>query len=266
MDRQHLRGFERVSVPVMEHINSRPAMRTLLHASVGAFNAAWIEATTGPMWRLSGLEHALQLQAPRGLILVSNHRSFFDMFVIGTVLKRRTRLLKHVTFPVRSEFFYTHPLGLLLNVSISGASMWPPVFRDERRRTLNPTGWQQLATTLGPGAVVGMHPEGTRGKGPDPYAFLPLKPGLGQLLDACDPEVRVLPAFIAGLSNDIVREVRRGLLPSAQRGEPIRIRFGAPVRAAEVHGLEPGVATEQVFAPIRELAEQDRAEREAGAW
>mgnify|MGYP001480307136 CR=1 FL=1 len=32
-----------------------------------------------------------------------------------------------------------------------------------------------------PGTVVGLHPEGTRGKGPDPYTFLPAQPGVGKL-------------------------------------------------------------------------------------
>ena len=51
-----------------------------------------------------------------------------------------------------------------------------------------------------------MHPEGTRGKGPDPYELLPAQPGVGKLALVGKPVV--IPAFILGLGNDIVEDVR----------------------------------------------------------
>jgi 1-acyl-sn-glycerol-3-phosphate acyltransferase len=259
MLKRHLRGFERISVPLLEATNRRPWLRRILHFASGWLNAAWIYAATAKRWQISGLESLQTLDAPGGIILVSNHRSFFDMFTISTILKFRTGLLTRVAYPVRSSFFYTTPLGVLINYAIAGASMWPPVFRDDRRRTLNTVGMQQLAHTLGKGAVVGMHPEGTRSHHPSPYEFLPRKPGLGQLLAVCAPDVLVLPVFIHGLSSDLVLEIRRGRdLPSL----PIKVYFGAPLRVADLQEqaqTDPQATTELVFAQVRRLAEIDRA-------
>lgn len=263
MDRTLLRGFERVSVPTLEFIARHQGMRTALHTILGNFNAAWIERVTSPTWEVHGFEPVAELDAPQGLIMLSNHRSFFDMFVISTVIQRRTHLLQRVNYPVRSEFFYTHPLGVVLNIAISGASMWPPVFRDDRRRQLNPIGMDQLAATLQRGMGIGLHPEGTRNKSSDPYSFLPLKPGLGQLLTRVHPDTVVLPAFIAGLSNDVATEVKRNRRPAGHKGEPVRIRYARPMRAAELQALgsDPMVLTEAAFAPVRQLAEVDRQDR-----
>jgi 1-acyl-sn-glycerol-3-phosphate acyltransferase len=263
MDRKLLRGFERVSVPALEFIAQRQGLRTAIHALVGNVNAKGIELLTSPTWEIHDFEPIAQLDAPHGIIMLSNHRSFFDMFVISTVIQRRTHLLQRVSYPVRSEFFYTHPLGVVLNVAISGASMWPPVFRDERRRRLNPIGLDQLAATLQRGMGIGLHPEGKRNKGKDPYQFLPLKPGLGQLLTRVHPDTVVLPAFIAGLSNDVATEVVRNRKPPGQRGEPVRIRYGKPIAAGHLQALgeDPMVLTEAAFAPVRALAEIDREDR-----
>jgi 1-acyl-sn-glycerol-3-phosphate acyltransferase len=196
------------------------------------------------------------------VIVVANHRSFFDFYFISSVITRRTRLMREVTFPVRSPFFYDNPLGLVLNIALSGATMWPPVFRDERRRTLNPTGLQQVSASLSEGVVMGIHPEGTRNKNDDPHSFLPLKPGLGQLIEVLDPGVVLLPCFVAGASSSVVREVGRNFKPVASRGEPIRIRFGAPQTAADLlaQSRDAATLTELAFAPVRTLCEADRLE------
>lgn len=258
MPRRLLRGFERVSVPTMEALHNSVMARRVLHGTLGRFNNAWIEATNGRLWDVRGFERVASLDAPSGVVLVSNHRSFFDMFVISSILNSRTPLLERVCYPVRSEFFYSNPLGLVLNVGVSGAAMWPPVFRDERRRELNPTGMDQLAASLTRGMAIGLHPEGKRNKSRDPYDFLPLKPGLGQLLERAPADTWVLPAFIAGLSNDIVREVGRGL---RRQGEPVRVRFAEPMRAAELQALsDPMAMTTAVFARVRSEAVLDCAE------
>ena len=258
MPRHLLRGFERISVPLLEATNRLPWLRRVLHFVSGWLNAALIHAMTARRWQISGLDALQTLDAPGGIILVSNHRSFFDMFAISTILKFRTRLLTRVAYPVRSSFFYTNPVGVLLNYVIAGASMWPPLFRDDRRRVLNPVGMQQVACTLGKGAVIGMHPEGTRSHHSSPYEFLPRKPGLGQLLAVCAPDVVVLPVFIHGLSSDFVLEFRRGRdLPS----QPIKVYFGAPLCVADLKAQaqkDPLATTEMVFEHVRRLAELEK--------
>lgn len=264
MPRPQLRGFERIAVPVMEAINASTPIRRALHRTNGKLNAAWIDYALANLVQPHGLEAVQHMTAPQGIILVSNHRSFFDMYVISTLICRRTKLMDEVMYPVRSPFFYDHPLGLAVNLAVAGASMWPPVFRDDRRRVLNPIGFEQMAASLGSGVVMGIHPEGTRCQDPDPYTYLPTKPGLGQLLQVCQGEVRVLPCFITGMSSSVQREVSRNFHKKGQRGEPIRVWFGQPIRAADATaGLtDPAAITERVFAEVRALGELDRAARQ----
>ena len=260
MPRAVLRGFERVSVPLLEAANRRPHVRQGLHFVSGWSFACVVRAATGPRWQLFGLEQLQQLDAPDGLILAANHRSFFDLYVISTVLKFHTKHLRQLAFPVRSEFFYTHPVGVGLNFTVAGATMWPPVFRDDRRRTLNPVGMEQLAHTLGRGCVIGIHPEGTRNKGADPYDYLPVKPGLGLLVAGCKPGVQVVPIHVAGLSNDPGTEFKRSLDNAARQAHPVRVRFGTPLRAGDLQQTaDPVALTQRVFDQITALGEQDRA-------
>ncbi len=254
-----LRGFERISVPLLEAANRRPWVRRALHDTLGWTFAHVVDAVTGPRWRVFGADALCAYAAQDGLILVANHRSFFDLFVISTVVKRRTRFMREVAYPVRKDFFYTNPLGVMLNFAVAGATMWPPVFRDDRRRELNPIGFQQLSSTLGRGCIIGIHPEGTRNKGDDPYSYLSLKPGMGQLVAGCAPGVLVVPVFIGGLSNDVKTEVTRTFGRAPRADQPIRVWFGEPFRADALQPLEdPAVMTEAVFGRVRALGEADR--------
>jgi 1-acyl-sn-glycerol-3-phosphate acyltransferase len=267
MPRDQLRGFERVAVPLLERLNGSQRARRLMYATTGKFNAWWIDQLIGPLWQVRGQEHLHALRPKSGVIVVSNHRSFFDFYYLGTILVRRTGLVAEVTFPVRSPFFYTSPLGMAVNLAISGGTMWPPVFRDERKRQLNPLGLQQVAWSLGPGTMMGIHPEGTRGKGPNPYEFLPLKPGFGQLLPLLAADVTIVPALCIGASSSVLHEMRRARKPHGQRGEAVRLHFGPSMTVAEVMQMgqrdgqfDPMLATERVFDGVRKLADDDRRE------
>jgi 1-acyl-sn-glycerol-3-phosphate acyltransferase len=68
-----------------------------------------------------------------------------------------------------------------------------------------------------------MHPEGTRGKGPDPYTLLPAQPGVGQVIMRARPIV--IPAWILGLGNDVVQELAAGFTGKRK----IVCVFGKPV-------------------------------------
>lgn len=263
LPRAQLRGVERFSVPLLERLNRTRWLKTTVHAVVGTLDSLFVRFITGKLWEVHGIEHA-RIPAERGVILVSNHRSFFDMYICYSMLFFRTRLGRRLFFPVRSTFFYDRPLGLLLNLAISGGSMWPPVFRDEERRPLNRIGLKQMAAVLGPGALIGIHPEGKRGKGPDPYTLLPARAGLGRLVAECHPETVVLPFFTLGLGNSFKTEVRRNFRRPGQRGEPVRIRFGPAIPAGELQALEdPQAMTDAVMDRIRSLGEEDRAARAA---
>ena len=108
-------------------------------------------------------------------MLVSNHRSFFDQYaMLLACYMGPVPWAKRLFFPVRSNFFYDQPLGIVVNAAVAGGAMYPPIYRQAERRALNDEALDKMVEILRkPGNVLGMHPEGTRGKGADPYKFLP---------------------------------------------------------------------------------------------
>lgn len=124
VDRSQLHGFERYSVPLMDAINQRPRFKGGIQATIGLLNGLWIRRFTGGVWRLDGDEHLAALDAPRGMIIAANHRSFFDLYVCAAhLVTRHPHLIRRLYCPVRTNFFYTRPLGALINLALSGGSM-----------------------------------------------------------------------------------------------------------------------------------------------
>ncbi len=269
---RELRGFERIAVPVMHALNANEGAKNALFPVMWHWVHRYVTAGSGNLYEVHHLDRVRGLDAPRGILLVSNHRSFFDMYVTSDVLYDEVpHLMRRIYFPVRKNFFYDSPLGLLVNLAVSGGSMWPPVFRDGRRGDFNPVGLEQIAAVMQRGSVVGLHPEGKRSTLDDPWAQLPAKPGLGRLVQVCAPEVVVLPFFVLGASNDVKRVVTRNRKPAGQRGEPIRIRFGEPMRAGELldraaaerppqAAVDPMAVVSPVMAEIARLAAEDKAD------
>jgi len=160
--------------------------------------------------------------------LVANHRTFFDLFILGSLLIRHPRLKRRLNFPVRSNFFYEGPVGLVLGAVFTGGTMFPPFFRSAEKKGMNRLSLNILIDKLRkPGQLVGFHPEGTRNKTDDPYALLPAQPGAGELALKARPVV--VPAFILGLSNSPWAELKANL----HRARPVIAVFGAPVELPE---------------------------------
>jgi 1-acyl-sn-glycerol-3-phosphate acyltransferase len=82
-----------------------------------------------------------------------------------------------------------------------------------------------------------MHPEGTRGKGDDPYKFLPAQPGVGKLALVAKPVV--IPAFIHGLGNNIVEDIRWNFGKEARRSHAVIAVFGKPIDYADLMAEKP---------------------------
>ncbi|HEX8069724.1 MAG TPA: lysophospholipid acyltransferase family protein [Pyrinomonadaceae bacterium] len=234
---------------------------TLCQRTLGA---GWIRLATYNLMRVYGLEHVEATDHARPLLLVANHRSFFDMYVVSAELFRRTRWQKSLFFPVRARFFYESPLGLFVNLVMGWWSMYPPFFTGgdkpmPEKREFDKYSMRRLVDLCrrGAGHVVGFHPEGTRNKGADPYSYLRPQPGVGRVIRAADPQV--VPVFIAGLGNDLPRQV----LGNWTGGPPIRIHFGPVLDLARFQTQPDRLRTHKeiadfVMLKIAELGEQDR--------
>lgn len=256
MTRATLRGFERLAVPACSWLNTSRRAKHVVQWAVRQASARWVHFLTGPRLDLHGFDAIRALKPPSSVLLVSNHRSFFDMYIASALLYQRTDVLDCIYFPVRSRFFYDNPLGMALNLAISGGAMWPPVFQDERRRELNPIGSQQLIHLLQErGNAVGIHPEGTRGRGPDPHDLLPSRPGVGRLVAGAPDDMLVLPFFIIGPSDSLALEVRRRFTSGAPN---IRMRWAPPVFARDLKRLGDDLAiTQHLHGTLQELAQAD---------
>jgi len=255
---------ERRLLRFCELVNERQALKRAQTTFHESFSRHWIRLCTSNLLQVVGAEHVTSFRPPTGVMICSNHRSFFDMYVIGAVLRNlRTPWFRDVIFPVRSPFFYDSWAGLALNMVMGGGAMYPPIFRGAERSELNKVSVDRIVRfAQQPGAVVGMHPEGTRGKGPDPYELLKAQPGAGQI--ALQTGVPVLPIWIRGLSNDLPRQLLANFRPSDGGDHGIHVHLGPPVDLDDLRTQKPRAtiykrAADRILDAIRELGAQERA-------
>jgi 1-acyl-sn-glycerol-3-phosphate acyltransferase len=265
-----LSGFEQFAYRLTRRMN-RGAWKRFWTWCQSTLGAGWIHLSTYNIMNVYGLEHVEAASRERPLLLVANHRSFFDMYAVSTVLFRNTTWRKQLFFPVRGRFFYQNPLGLLVNLIMGWWSMYPPFFAGgdnpiPEKRAFDRFSFRlltELART-GRGNVIGFHPEGTRNKSDDPYSFLRAQPGVGKLIRDAKPQV--IPVFIAGLCNSLPRQVARNW----NREDVIRIHFGPLIDLGEHLNKPDRLRTHKeiadaVMEKIGELAEQDRSMNVAAA-
>lgn len=197
------------------------------------FMVVVLQITAARRIRAYGVERIAGLNGSDRVVMVANHRSFFDYFTVMHVIFQSTQLSSRILFPVRSAFFYDNPAGVAVNFLMSGMAMFPPVLRDPAKRTFNQYAVARIVSELQlPGRLVGFHPEGTRQRGGDPYQFLPVRPGVGEVIQRAGPGVKVLPIFVLGIDNDLLRETYRNWF---RRDEyPVDVVFGHPVDAADL--------------------------------
>jgi 1-acyl-sn-glycerol-3-phosphate acyltransferase len=224
----------------------------------------WIFLATYNLMRVYGIGNVEESDADRPLMLVANHRSFFDMYTVSSVLFRRTKRPISLFFPVRAKFFYDNPLGWLVNLFMGWWSMYPPFFREQKdatKREFDKFSLRRLIQICsdGRGTIVGFHPEGQRNLSPDPYHLLPAQPGIGKIIYSARPQV--IPVFIAGLGNDLPKQI----LGNWTGGEKVRIRFGEPLRLDEFYAKGDRLRTHKEIADflmtkIAELGADDQGE------
>jgi 1-acyl-sn-glycerol-3-phosphate acyltransferase len=258
-----LSGFERFAFRWVRRMNQGRCKRfwTFCQRTLGA---GWIHFSTYNLMHVYGLENVEAASRDRPILIVANHRSFFDMYTVSTVLFRKTKWRKQLFFPVRGRFFYQGPLGLFVNLVMGWWSMYPPFFASGDKPLTEKRSFDKFSFRLltelcrtGPGNVIGFHPEGTRNKGWNPYSYLRPQPGVGKLIKDAAPQV--IPVFIAGLGNELPKQV----LGNWTGGEKIRIHFGPQIDFSEFHAKRDHMRTykeisEVVMRKIAELGEQDQ--------
>jgi 1-acyl-sn-glycerol-3-phosphate acyltransferase len=177
---------------------------------------------------VSGLD---RIPLSGGLIVASNHISFWDPPLIGSILPRE------VSFLAKEELFRQPGLGQLIR-SLNAIPI--------RRGVADLTGMARAMEALKAGNALLMFPEGSRMRDGELH---PARPGVGML--AVNADVPVLPCCISGSNR-----------PSRwwYRGARVRIVFGAAKPWRELVGSEvdltPGRALYQSVADgaMREIA------------
>jgi 1-acyl-sn-glycerol-3-phosphate acyltransferase len=235
--------------------------RTVRHLQ-RTIGSTWIHHFTKHLRRVHGLERLPRLDPRQSFVLVANHRSFFDLYVVTADLVRRG--LRHrIVFPVRANFFYDSPAGLFVNGVMSFFAMYPPIFREAKLAELNVKSLEELVWLLRRGGTfAGLHPEGTRKKDDDPYTLLPAQPGVGKVIHAA--RVPVIPVFINGLCNDLLRQIAGNFDGT---GQPIFVVFGRPVDFGDLLDRPGSLKTykriaDRALSAIAELGREEKALRD----
>lgn len=243
--RMNLGGWKRLMTFFQRHIGS-----------------LWIYLATYNLMEVHGLENFESTDVERPVILAANHRSFFDMYTVSSVLFRRTRRPMEIYFPVRAKFFYDNPVGWFVNFVMGWFSMYPPFFREAReakKRDFDKYSLRRLIQLCseGRGRIIGFHPEGKRNLDGGPHDLLPAQPGIGKVILNAEPQV--IPVFIAGLGNDLPKQI----LGNWTGGEKVRVWFGEAMDLTEFAGKSDRLRTHKeigdaVMAEIATLAAKDR--------
>lgn len=187
----------------------------------------------GLVWAVSGWKVEGRGHVPRsgGLIVASNHVSFFDPPLIGTACVRELHYL------AKEELFRSRVLGPVIRFFNT-----IPI----RRGMADLTGLTRAMDVLKAGHALIVFPEGSRMRDGKLH---PARPGVGMM--AVNTDARIVPCFISGSDRPNQWLLRRGTL---------RVSFG-PARgwrefAGEVADEPPGRALYQSVADgvMREIA------------
>jgi 1-acyl-sn-glycerol-3-phosphate acyltransferase len=164
-------------------------------------------------WRASGRHN---MPASGAVLLVANHLSFLDVFLLGITLRRP------LNFVARSSLFFP-----VLGYLIRSMGAFPI-----QREGMGASGMKETLRRLRRGGIVTLFPEGTRSRD---GKLAPLKSGIAVLVSRAG--VPVVPAGIAGTFEAWPRS---RLLPVLR---PVRIHFGPPIRPEDIAGMESQAVT-----------------------
>jgi 1-acyl-sn-glycerol-3-phosphate acyltransferase len=156
------------------------------------------------------------IPATGGVLLVSNHLSYLDVFVLGIPLRRR------LNYVARSNLFV--PVAGALIRSVGG---FPIHFEGK-----GASGVKETLKRLRQGAVVILFPEGSRSFD---GRLGPMKPGVIMIAERA--RVPIVPAAVAGTFEGWPRN---RLFPGAHA---IRIEYGEPLYPKDIAGLSTDALT-----------------------
>jgi 1-acyl-sn-glycerol-3-phosphate acyltransferase len=151
-----------------------------------------------------------------GALLISNHLSFLDVFILGIPLNYR------LNYVARSTLFLP-VLGFLIR-SVGGFPI--------QREGMGASGMKETLRRIRNGGVVLLFPEGTRSQDGE---LAELKSGIAVL--AARAKVPIIPAGLAGTFEAWPRGWPFPL------PHPIRVHYGPPIFPEEIAGLEPEAIT-----------------------
>jgi len=262
-DGPQLSRFEEVALKIGRWTNETPSIKRFQETFAQSVTRPWVRNAVNRRLYVDGIDWLVAHRPDRGLLLASNHRSFFDQYIASLCLAEAgVDWAKNRYFPVRATFFYEKPTGVLINMLVGGGAMYPPIFRDRSKAELNRDAVERLVGFLqDPQTLVGMHPEGQRNKGDDPYALLRAQPGVGELVLRAKP--MVVPLFIGGLGNDFVEQLKLNYREDVRRTDPIILCFGKPLDYSQFLDKPPRMTlykrcADHVLEAIRELGERER--------
>ena len=219
-----LSAIARTHIKIVRRSMSNGPLDRALRVGQRVIGSTWIEECTKHIRRVHGTERLPYFEPDKSYIVVSNHRSFFDLYVVTAYLVKRG-LSHRIMCPVRANIFYDNPAGIFVNFVMSFFAMYPPIFRERKQAHLNVASLDETVAMLQRGGLfVGLHPEGTRNKTDDPYTLLPAQSGVGRIVHGA--KCSVIPAFINGLGNDLPKQVLGNFTGG---GNPIHVVFGAPI-------------------------------------
>ena len=196
--------------------HDRSVLARLWYALVQAVTQVYLIATGG--LRAGGRHNIPKTGAA---LLVSNHASYLDVFVIGIPLDRP------LNYVARSTLFLP-VLGALIR-SVGGFPI--------QREGMGASGLKETFKRLRRGGIVILFPEGTRSVDGE---LGELKSGIAVL--AAKAKVPIIPAAVAGTYESWPRS---RFLPLPY---PVRIEYGPPITPEDIKGL----STDQTTSLIRQ--------------
>jgi len=176
-------------------------------------------------WRTTGYRN---MPEGGGVVLVSNHLSFLDVFILGMGVRRP------LNYVARSTLFLPG-LGAFIR-SVGGFPI--------QREGMGASGMKETLRRLRGGGVVTLFPEGTRS--PD-GELGEMKSGIALLIARAGT-----PVVPAGIAGTFAAWPRGRLLP---RLHPMRVHYGPAILPTDLEGLDPRAVTALIRDRIAECVE-----------